>query len=154
MIIVSACIAGVSCRYDGTSRLNEKILKLVAEKKAIPLCPEILGGRKIPREPVEIINGNGEDVLDGKAYVKDKNGNDVTTEILTGVKEFLFTVERLGVKIVILKTKSPTCGSGKIYDGTFSNVLKDGDGVLVAALRQKGIKIYTEENFMEIYDSL
>ncbi len=152
MIVVSACIAGVSCRYDGTSRLQENILKLVAQRKAIPLCPEMLGGRKVPREPVEIINGTGEDVLDGKAFVKDKQGNDVTKEILLGVKEFVLTVERLGVKMVILKTKSPTCGYGKIFDGTFSNILKDGNGVLGAALKRKGIKIYTEENFMEDYD--
>ncbi len=152
MIVVSACIAGVSCRYDGTSRLQENILKLVAQRKAIPLCPEMLGGRKVPREPVEIINGTGEDVLDRKAFVKDKHGNDVTEEILQGVKEFVLTVERLGVKMVILKTKSPTCGYGKIYDGTFNNILKDGNGVLAAALKRKGITIYTEENFMEDYD--
>ncbi len=152
MIVVSACIAGVACRYDGTSKLNENILKLVAQRKAIPLCPEMLGGRKVPREPVEIINGDGEDVLDGKACVKDKNGNDVTQEILEGVKEFLLTIERLNVKMVILKTKSPTCGYGKIFNGTFKNELKQGNGVLAAALKRKGIKIYTEENFMEVYD--
>lgn len=152
MIVVSACIAGVACRYDGTSRLNENILNLVAQRKAIPLCPEMLGGRKVPREPVEIVNGDGEDVLDGKAYVKDKNGNDVTEEILAGIKEFILTIERLNVKMVILKTKSPTCGYGKIFDGTFSNILKDGNGVLAAALKRKGITIYTEENFMEFYD--
>lgn len=152
MIVVSACIAGVECRYDGTSKLDENILKLVARRKAIPLCPEMLGGRKVPREPVEIINGDGEDVLDGKAFVKDKNGNDVTKEILDGIKEFMLTIDRLGVKMVILKTKSPTCGYGKIYDGTFNNVLKDGNGVLAAALKRKGITIYTEENFMQFYD--
>lgn len=153
MIIVSACLAGVCCRYDGTSKINKDIMKLVAERKAIPLCPEVLGGRKVPREQVEIINGTGEDVIDGKAFVKDKNGNDVTEEILNGVKEVLLTIERLNVKVVILKTKSPTCGFGKIYDGTFSSVLKDGNGVLAAALIRKNIKILTEENFFEFIDA-
>jgi len=154
MIVVSACIAGCNCRHDGELLLNEKILKLVGEKKAIPLCPEILGGFGVPREPMEIIGGEGEDVLEKKAVIRDRNGNDVTEKVLSGVKEVVLTIKRLNVKYVILKTKSPSCGYGEIFDGTFSGKLKKGNGVLTAALLKEGIKIYTEDNFEELLDEI
>jgi len=146
MILVSACLAGVKTRYDGESRDNTAVMRLIAERKAMPLCPEVLGGRGIPREPVEIVGGDGEDVLDGTAKVLDKNGKDYTSEILDGVNEFIRALKRFNADTVILKSKSPTCGMGKIYDGTFKGNLVDGDGVLTAALKREGIRLYNENN--------
>ncbi|MCE5300487.1 MAG: DUF523 domain-containing protein [Spirochaetia bacterium] len=151
MILVSACLAGVKCRYDGEHRLVENIRQLTTTGRAMPLCPEVLGGRPIPREPVEITGGTGVDVLDGRAKVVDKNGGDHTQEILDGVTEFIKAVKRMNVTAVIMKTKSPACGAGRVYDGTFTGLLIDGDGVLTAALKREGIKIYTEENREEIF---
>jgi uncharacterized protein YbbK (DUF523 family) len=150
MIIVSACLAGVNTRYDGKNKLIEAVQKLVGQKKAIPLCPEALGGLGVPRKPAEIAGGTGEDVLDGKAIVKDEDGNDVTEEFIFGAKIIVKTVKRMNAAAVILKTKSGSCGYGKIYDGTFSGKLRDGNGVLTAMLLREGIKIYTEENFEEL----
>jgi uncharacterized protein YbbK (DUF523 family) len=151
MILVSACLAGVKTRYDGEDRLNEKIRALVSSGEAIPLCPEVMGGRGIPRESVEITGGSGEQVLTGSARVVDKKGGDHTGEILLGVGEFVGAAKTMGVTKVILKTKSPACGYKKIYDGTFSGRMTDGNGVLSAALIKEGIKIYTEDDFEEIF---
>jgi uncharacterized protein YbbK (DUF523 family)/CRP-like cAMP-binding protein len=146
MILVSACLAGVKTRHDGTSRTNETVMRLIAEKKAVPLCPETLGGRPIPREPVEIVGGDGYDVLSGKAKVLDKNGNDHTAEILSGVEIFMKALKKFRADTVILKAKSPACGQGIIYDGSFSGKLKSGDGVLAAALEKEGIRVFNENN--------
>ncbi|MGD0565907.1 MAG: DUF523 domain-containing protein [Candidatus Goldiibacteriota bacterium] len=150
MIFVSACLAGVKTRYDGTDRLDEKIRALVVSGAAIPLCPEVLGGRGIPRETIEITGGDGAQVLSGRARVVDQKGGDHTKEILEGVDEFIKAAKAMGVAAVILKTKSPTCGHKKIYDGTFTGKLIDGSGVLSAALEKESIKIYTEENCGEL----
>lgn len=124
------------------------------EKLAVPLCPEVLGGRPVPRTPCEITGGTAADVLDGKAKVKDKDGRDVTVEILEGVKSFIKAARRMNVDAVILKTKSPTCGSGLVYDGTFSGNLIKGNGVLAEALEREGIKVYNEENCASLADAL
>jgi uncharacterized protein YbbK (DUF523 family) len=154
MIIVSACLAGVSCRHDGSSKTNKIIQKLVSEKLALPICAEVMGGRPIPRVPCEITGGTAEQVLDGSARVKDKNGNDVTEEILEGVKNVQKAVKRMNVNAVILKTKSPTCGKGRIYDGTFSGQMIDGNGVLTAALLRDGVKVFTEEDCADFAEEL
>jgi uncharacterized protein YbbK (DUF523 family) len=154
MILVSACLAGVKTRYDATDRVDAAIRQLVSSKKALPLCPEVMGGRSIPREPVEIKGGSGQQVIMGLAKTVDKAGSDHTREILDGVAEFMKAVRNLNVKAVILKSKSPTCGYGKIYDGTFSGKLVDGDGVLAAELEKEGIKIYNEENCGELIKEL
>jgi uncharacterized protein YbbK (DUF523 family) len=154
MILVSACLAGARIRYDGTDRLDIRIRDLVSAKKAIPLCPELLGGRSVPRAAVEIKGGAGQQVMSGTAKVVDKNGNDHTQEILDGVKEFMKAVKNHNIEAVILKSKSPACGFGKIYDGTFTGKLIDGDGVLAAELERQGIKIYNENNCQELIDTL
>jgi uncharacterized protein YbbK (DUF523 family) len=146
LIIVSACLAGVKCRYDGKPIENRLIQNLVSKRLAIPLCPEVLGGRPVPRVPCEITGGTAVQVLDKTAYVRDKNGKDVTEEVLDGVKSVIKAVTRMNVTAVILKTKSPTCGKGRIYDGTFTGKMIDGNGVLTAALLKEGIKVYTEED--------
>lgn len=140
MIIVSGCLAGRPCRYDGEARENKNIKKLVEEKKAVIACPECLAGLKIPREPAEIVGGDGYDVLDGKARVMSKDGKDVTEEFIKGAQKFLEYSQMKGAAVVYLKKKSPSCGCGEIYDGTFSGNLVKGDGVTTALLKRKGIK--------------
>jgi uncharacterized protein YbbK (DUF523 family) len=152
MILVSACLAGVETRYDATHRLNEKIRELVMSGRALPLCPEVMGGRKIPREPVEITGGTGRDVLSGRARIVDKKGGDHTAEIAAGVEDFVKAAKSMGVTAVILKEKSPACGVKKIHDGTFTGTLVAAPGLLAAALERENIKIYTEENFLELLE--
>jgi uncharacterized protein YbbK (DUF523 family) len=147
MIIISACLAGINCKYDGGNNLNKKILELVKKGKAIPLCPEQLGGLTTPREPAEC-NGDGSMVLNGKAKVITRSGRDVTDNFIKGAKEVLRLAKKLKVKKAILKARSPSCGADKIYDGSFSGRLIDGNGVLAALLKKNGIKVYNEENFV------
>ncbi len=154
MILISACLCGVNCRYDGCIIENQTLKKLVGQKKAIPLCPEVLGGRSVPRQPTEITGGTADDVLNGKAKIKDIAGNDVTEETMLGVLYVVAAVKRMGIKTAILKTKSPTCGMGKIFDGSFSNKLIDGNGVLAEALLKEGVKVYTEDNCAAIVNEL
>jgi len=118
------------------------------------LCPEVLGGRKTPRPAVEITGGGGEDVLAGNAEIREQDGTDVTGQMMEGADRVLATAVRTGVKAAILKDKSPACGNGRIYDGTFSGKLVKGSGVLAAALIKNGIKVYNEYNYKEILDTL
>jgi len=153
MIIVSACLCGVNCKYDGGNNLDERVLKLLKEGKAIPVCPEQLGGQETPRAPHEIVNGNGSDVLAGKARILGPEGDDdVTSEFLKGAYETLKIAEAIGADTAILKARSPSCGTGKIYDGTFSGTKRPGNGVATELLLSRGIKVFTEENFDEVID--
>lgn len=142
MYIVSACLAGIKCRYDGKDNENNDIMKLVKEGKAIPVCPEVLGGLPIPRIPCEIIEDKN-----GKLKVINKEGKDCTLEFLQGAQKALAIAEVVGANTAILKSKSPSCGYGKIYDGKFNGNLVDGDGITTRIFKENGIKIYTENNF-------
>ena len=146
MIIVSACLAGAACRHDGRAKEDTRIKNLAAKGLAMPLCPEVMGGRTVPRTPCEIKNGTGADVLEKKASVVDRDGNDVTAEVVEGAMQVVAAAKRLIVTAAILKTKSPACGRGLIYDGTFTGKLVEGNGVLAEALIREGIKVYTEED--------
>jgi len=136
VILVSACLLGIKCRYDGKSKPNKKVLKLAKEKILIPVCPEILGGLPTPREPAE---------QKGKRVIT-KSGKDVTKYFKKGAKEVLKIAKILGVKKAILKQKSPSCGCGKIYDGTFSDKIIKGDGVTTKLLKKHKIKVISEED--------
>lgn len=139
MILVSACLAGVKCAWDGENRLNPEIKKMVDEGLAVAVCPEVAGGRAVPRTKTEIRGGIGKDVLEGKARVYDEYGADVTQEFLKGAYEALGMVKKFNIKEAILKSKSPSCGIGKIYDGSFNGRLISGDGVTTALLKNKGV---------------
>jgi len=145
MKIVSACLLGIKCRYNGADALNEKVLDLGKKDILISLCPEILGGLK--RQSYEIVDGSGEDVLDRKARVVTKLGEDVTEKFIKGAEEVLKLAKLLDVKEAILKQRSPSCGCGKIYDGTFSGRIIKGSGVTTALLKRNGIKVTSEEDF-------
>jgi len=145
MRLVSACLVGINCAYDGKSRTNQKLLELFQQGELIPVCPEQLGGQTTPRPNAEIYGGTGKDVLEGKAKVVEKDGIDVTQHFIRGAYEVLNIAKNLEIKEAILKARSPSCGCGKIYDGTFSNILIDGDGVTTALLKKYGIEVKNNE---------
>ncbi|MDI6799624.1 MAG: DUF523 domain-containing protein [Actinomycetota bacterium] len=139
--IVSACLAGAKCSYDGRGRLNEEIFALVQEGRAIAICPEVMAGLPVPRIPAEILGASGEDVLDGRARVITKDGRDVTDKFLKAALLFVEAAKSKGIKRAILKAKSPSCGVGQVYDGSFEGRLIQGDGVTAALLKREGIEV-------------
>lgn len=133
-ILVSACLLGVCCRYDGKSVPNERVIALKDDFTLIPVCPEIFGGLPTPRPPAER-TGN---------LVMTLEGNDVTDRYLRGAREVLRLAGVFECRIAVLKERSPACGCGKIYDGTFSKTLTDGDGVAAQLLKTRGIDVFGE----------
>jgi uncharacterized protein YbbK (DUF523 family) len=144
-VLVSACLAGRACRYDGSTNLDDWVARLVATGRAVLVCPEADGGLPTPRPPAEIVGGDGDDVLDGRARVVARDGRDVTEAYVRGAEAALEAARRAGARNALLKARSPSCGRGKIYDGSFSGTLVAGDGVTVALLRRHGISVLTEE---------
>ena len=139
MIFVSACLAGINCKYSSGNNYEEKIFNMVKEGKAIPICPEQLGGLPTPRIPAEI------KVIDGIRHVITAEGNDVTENFERGAKEILDLAKKLDIKKAILKSKSPSCGKGKIYDGTFQGNIIPGNGVLADLLIKNGIEVISSD---------
>ena len=136
MILVSACLAGVNCRYDGTSSSCDYVLDLVKKGRAIPVCPEQMGGLPTPRIAAEQV---------GQRIVG-KDGSDLTVQFQQGIIQALKLVHLTGCVKAILKSKSPTCGSCKVFDGNFNGTLVDGDGIFAQALKDVGIPVYAEKD--------
>lgn len=136
LFVVSACLAGKACRYDGTSSPCARVMELVAQGKALPLCPEMLGGLPCPRPPCE----------NAKGRIVDKQGKDYSAAFVRGAEEALAQARAYGARAAILKSRSPSCGFGQIYDGTFSKSLTQGQGLWASLLQQDGIDLYSEEN--------
>jgi uncharacterized protein YbbK (DUF523 family) len=147
LLLVSACLVGIPCRYDGGSCPHGQLQALAMQGDILPLCPEVLGGLATPRPPAEIQGGDGGDVLEGRARVVNTEGNDVTTEFLAGAQKVLRVAHRWGIKVAILKARSPSCGVGQIHDGSFSGRLVEGDGVTAALLMREGIIVKSEETW-------
>ena len=133
-LLVSACLLGAPCRYDGKAKKNEAVCALAEEFELIPICPEALGGLPTPRTPSE---RRGERVVM-------RDGRDVTAEYRRGAETALEIARREGVSAAVLKERSPSCGSGEIYDGTFTGALVPGDGVTAELLRANGISVFSE----------
>lgn len=141
-VVVSACLAGIPCRYDGAAKPDPEVMAAVAEGRAVPLCAEVLGGLPTPRPPAEIDPGaDGADVLAGRARVLTQSGEDVTRAFVDGAIAVAKRAAQLGASRAILKAHSPSCGAGRLYDGTFSGILREGDGVVAAALERAGLEI-------------
>ena len=138
MILVSSCLVGINCKYNGGNNYNEKVFNLVKEGKAIPVCAEQLGGLTTPRIASEI------KYIDGNRYVINKDGEDVTEQFEKGANEILYLAKKLNITKAILKAKSPSCGKGKIYNGEFNGGLIDGNGILADLLIENGIEVITE----------
>ena len=133
-ILVSACLFGVNCRYDGMSKPNEKVLKLKERYNCILVCPEVSGGLPIPRLPSEIVGD--------KVIMCD--GTDVTAQYSKGAHLALKTAKENDCKIAVLKSRSPSCGKGQIYDGTYTKTLINGNGVTADLLIANGITVLDE----------
>ncbi|OZB90758.1 DUF523 domain-containing protein [Paenibacillus sp. XY044] len=153
MIVVSSCLSGLKVRYNGTDSLNDVIQQMVAQNKAVAVCPELLGGFVTPREPAEIVGGDGNDVLEGRARVVEKSGRDVSGMYIQGAQRTLQKAREIGASLVVLKEYSPSCGSAMIYNGSFANEKVAGSGVTTALLEREGIRVMSEETFLEALDS-
>ena len=141
MILISGCLCGVKCRYDGKSQPSREACAMVERGEALPFCPEVLGGMVRPHAPAEIVGGTARDVLEGKARVMTQDGQDVTREFIRGAERAYALCLRHGVQQVYLKTKSPSCGAEAVYDGTFSRRLVPGRGIAAEYLAQRGIQV-------------
>ena len=135
IILCSACLLGIKCGYDGKSKLNQRVIKLSKKEILIPVCPEQLGGLSTPREAAEI---------KGKKAIT-KSGKDVTKNFERGAKEVFGLAKLFGTREAILKQRSPSCGCGKIYDGTFSGKLIKGDGITTSLLKRNRIKVIPDD---------
>ncbi|MEU2879947.1 DUF523 domain-containing protein [Streptomyces sp. NPDC007070] len=140
-ILVSACLRGVPCRFDGRDKATPESAEAVAGRTVVPFCPEVAGGLATPRRPAELVGGDGQDVLDGTARVVDDTGRDVTAEFLAGARRALEAARRTGCAEALLMPRSPSCGRGEVYDGSFTGALTTGDGVTAALLERHGIAV-------------
>ena len=139
VILVSACLLGENCKYNGGNNRNERVLRYVQGHEVIPVCPEVLGGLPCPRKPVEWV---GERVLT-------RDGDDCTENFRIGVQRALEVIADQQVDLAILQSRSPTCGVKQSYDGTFSGVRIDGQGALAKALAARGIPLMDAEDVPE-----
>lgn len=151
-VLVSACLCGVNCKYDGKNNFNKKVAELLKKGIAIPVCPEQLGGQSTPRAPHELQDTTGAEVLDGKGKILGPEGDDATGEFIKGAEETLTIAQLTGAVCAILKARSPSCGKGIIYDGSFSGSKREGNGVTTELLLKNGIEVYTEETIDEFYE--
>ena len=142
-ILISACLLGVTCRYDGAGKTHPDALALADRHELIPVCPEQLGGLPTPRTPSE---------RRGRRVVT-RDGADVTEQYRRGAEETLRLCLALGCEAAVLKERSPSCGKGRIYDGTFTGTLTDGWGVTAELLRRSGIPVYGESELEALLEN-
>lgn len=138
-ILISACLLGENCKYNGGNNYNEAAAALAERYELVPVCPEVLGGLSVPRPPCE---RSGSRVISN-----DPEGlKDVTEAFVSGARQCLEITKEKGIELAVLKAKSPSCGSCRIYDGTFSHTVIPGDGVTAEMLKANGIRVITEED--------
>ncbi len=130
-VVVSACLLGRNCKYNGGNNQNQRVIDFVQGKEVIEVCPEMLAGLGVPRTPIEIVNG----------VILDKNGHNVDAPLRGAVAEILGSLRGEEIECAILKSRSPTCGVKEIYDGSFSGRLIPGKGVLADALANTGYTV-------------
>lgn len=143
-MLVSACLLGVQCRYNATGGDSECLAALMELAELIPVCPEILGGLPTPRPPAE---RQGDRVITCE-------GGDVTAEYLRGAQQSLHLAQLLGAKLALMKERSPSCGAGEIYDGSFTHTRIPGDGTASELLKANGIEVYGESRIDELIERL
>lgn len=148
-ILVSACLMGHAVRYDGRAKplIHPAIERWRAEGRLVTICPEISAGMPVPRPPAEIAEGaDGADVLEGRARVMEKTGGDVTAGFIESAENALALARQTGCRFALLIDGSPSCGSGFIYDGTFTSLRHRGTGVTAALLRKNGIEVFSDSD--------
>lgn len=143
-ILVSACLLGVNCRYNGKGELASGIRELMERCHPVPVCPEIMGGLPTPRTPAERSGGR----------VITRDGGDVTDAYERGAEEAVRLAKLYGCRYAVLKERSPSCGSGTIYDGTFTGTRIPGDGVTAARLAQEGVAVYGESSIGQLISDM
>ena len=144
MYLISACLCGVNCKYNGLNNYNEKCDELFKKGKAILICPEQLGGLTTPRVPSEL-QGTSMEVLQGNKKILTKDGKDVTKEFVKGAREVVKIAEKLPISKAILKEGSPSCGVNFVYDGTFTGKKVKGNGITAQLLKELGIDVLSEK---------
>ena len=142
-LLVSACLLGENCKYSGGNNRNEQVRALERYFQLIPVCPECFGGLPIPREPSEIRDG----------CVVSKSGVDVTAAFADGAEKTLYIAEEENCGLALLKERSPSCGLGQVYDGTFTGTLTDGDGLCARLLVGRGLRVIGESQVEELLAS-
>ncbi len=140
VVAVSACLLGISCRYDGGGCYNARVVDYVKDKIIVPVCPEVFGGLPVPREACEPVQGCG-----GIVMIRSASGRDYTLEYEKGAERALQKIRNSGAQSAILNSKSPSCGCGRVYDGTFTHQMAGGNGVLAEKLMAEGIVLFTED---------
>ena len=135
-IVVSACLLGQNCKYNGGNNFDEKIADFLRDKEVIPVCPEVLAGLGVPRTPMEIVDG----------VLINRDGVRVDDQVRQAVAQILHQLENEDIDCAILKSRSPTCGVTQVYDGSFSGRLVDGSGVLAQAMLDAGYRVLDSEN--------
>jgi len=148
MIIVSACLIGIQCRYDGGTSLDETILPILSQDGYVPLCPEQLGGLSTPRLPSQIVTGSGEEVLNGTSHIIDAEGRDVTEHFLRGAREVARIARLMKIDTALMKEYSPSCGVLSIKR---NDVAVRGMGVTSALLASMGVTVISSERVDEDY---
>lgn len=143
-VLISACLLGCACRYDGKSKPHPLAQELARRGLAVPVCPEQLGGLPTPRTPSE---------RQGQRVVM-QDGRDVTAEYRRGAAEALAVARLYGCRMAVLKERSPSCGHGEVYDGTFTGTLTTGDGVTAELLRENGIAVCGESGLPDLLNEL
>ena len=136
-ILVSACLLGINCKYDGGNNRNTELLAFLEDHEIIPVCPELLGKRPVPRPPVEIVDG----------IVREKDGTSQDVAFRKGAEEGLQIAREHDVDLAILQSRSPSCGAKQIYDGSFTRTLKPGQGVFAELLVKNDFKVLDVEDF-------
>lgn len=149
-ILISRCLLGHLVRYDGGGHGPfDQLQQWQEEGRIVPLCPEVAGGLPTPRPPAEIPGGQGGQVLDGERRVLTIQGDDVSRAFIAGAEIALQLVAEHGLRIAVLKARSPSCGNLQTYDGNFSGTLIAGEGVTAAALRRAGVQVFNEHQLSE-----
>lgn len=141
-LLISACLMGIRCRYDGGTQKLDCLEELLQRHVLIPVCPEVMGGLPTPREPSEIVGGR----------VMSRDGRDVTEAFQRGAEEAARLAKACGCRCALLKERSPSCGCGRIYDGTFSGQKCDGNGLAAAALLEMGVRVIGESRARELLE--
>ena len=145
ILLISACLVGENVKYDGGNNLIDQLDKLKEHFELQYICPEVQGGLTIPRLPCEIISFS-------PLKIENEYGIDLKDHFIDGSKIALELAQRLGIKYALLKSKSPSCGNDKIYDGTFSGNLIDAMGITAKTLHDHGIKVFNETQIDELYE--
>ena len=139
-VLVSACLLGRKCKYNGGSNFHPAVAAFVADKDVVEYCPEVMAGLGIPRTPIEIVDG----------ILMDRDGNNVDQLLRDAVAKALREIRELDIDCAILQSRSPTCGVNQVYDGTFSGRLIPGSGVFAQALKDAGYRVLDAEDISHL----